>query len=260
MLCHKKGQYEKTRKLQVAGQRWNGAFLGSMMHAARRQWWNDGFSGELWRDAINQEALRAPDEIRINLAAEAATLFEAYRDHWVNAPRPEVLALEYPIPPGGRRPIGAVLDAVIRVNGALYVDEMKNENRWIPEMYRYWSKDWQIMVEQWCWGKEETERFGGPLCGTALDLVSTRKTTKRVGDFDREIVPLVQPAWLHEAVWTAYQRMQATGPLTIVPRNPAACNQGRYQCNYMDLCFTGPSAAGGFVNASGQIPTPEECE
>jgi hypothetical protein len=259
--CWKEYQFARVRRMLLRGEEVPMHFaVGLYMHAARAQWLNDKYSGDLWkkqirafRDAWDAKYPRRPMPQRALGIAEKT--FEGYVKHWKLLPKPEVLAVEYELEPRGLTKEapewawrGARLDSVERWRGNIYIGECKSTSESANAVMDNYALHGQPLLYMALWSKKEVERFG-PLKGLLYDVVKKATDTDAARCYPRAV--LAVDAVQHALSWfrkdfTTWVMQSSLIDWNASPERRLNCTRPYGPCSYRDICTKGRDGALGY--------------
>lgn len=265
--CPKEHQFDKVRQVQPRGDTLpNPLGIGLMLHAARAQWLNDGYTGELWRKAMrgfhaewercNPRRPMTPDAFGI-----AERSFETYVKYWKLLPKPKVLAVEYELKPRALAPEapewayrGARLDSVEQWRGGIWIGEMKSTSESANAVADTYALHGQLLLQMALWGKDEVARFG-PLKGILLDVLKKANVTDNGKAYPRIAIPISNAP--HALTWfrkdfTTWVMQASLIDWNTSPERRMNCMRPYGACKFRDICLRGRDGAMGFEFKDGQ--------
>jgi hypothetical protein len=258
--CPKEHQFDKVRKIRPRNDELERPLaIGLLLHAARAQWFNDGYKGALWLVAIkryvkawNKDNPRRPmpnDALPI-----AERTFTTYVKYWKLLPKPEVLAVEYELKPKVLvkdapewTARGARLDSIERYRGGTWIGELKSTSESVNSVSEMYALHGQVLLQLARWGEEETKRFG-PLKGVLLDVV--KKGYSDGGKaYPRAAIPL--ETLKHALQWfkkdfTTWVMQSSLIDWNTSPERRMNCMRPYGPCKYREICSRGRDGAMGF--------------
>ena len=255
--CPKEYQLAKVRGIKpTTGAVPEPLSVGLLLHAARAQWLNDNYDGDLWQEAIEAYAAEFQAAEQGTLFPGATTTaqrtFKEYVKFWLVRPRTKPLAVEHEIRP---RPLspgapewawrGARYDSIEFLNGKAWIGELKSTSRGVSHVHDQYLLHGQVLLQMALWGEEETKQFG-PLGGVLLDVVQKWTPSRPAKAFPRVQLPVAAATsalkWFRKDFATWVMQTHLIDWNTSVERRPV-CQRSYGACDYKALCLSGRDGA-----------------
>ena len=264
-ICPKEYQLARVRRItRRSGFLKAPLSVGLLLHAARAQWFHDGFKGDLWRTAVveydRQHAEVDGKKLAPGSVPFATECFEAYVKHWSVRPKPTVLAVEHEIKPkaliaGAPQWAwrGARLDSMEKWKGKVWLGELKSTSSSPGRVHDLYRLNGQTLLQMALWGEEETKEFG-PLGGVLLDIIV--KPSGKRGARCSARIPLDLGSvdfalkWFRRDFTTWVMQSSLIDWNTTVERRPV-CMRQYGPCEFQSLCLRGRNGSNGFVFEDG---------
>lgn len=255
--CPKEYQLSKVRRIKPTTSAVPAPLsIGLLLHAARAQWFNDNYTGDLWQEAIacyEAEFTAAEQGVMFPGSADVALrTFKEYVKYWGVRPKTKPLAVEFEVKPKALTPgapewawRGARYDSVELHQGKAWIGEMKSTSQGVGRVHDMYLLHGQVLLQMALWGEEETRLFG-PLGGVLLDVVQKHTDSRPAKAFPRVALPISRATaalnWFRRDFTTWVMQTHLIDWNAGVERRPV-CQRPYGACDFKDLCLSGRDGA-----------------
>lgn len=250
--------------------------VGVLTHVGRAHWFGSQFKASIddCHEAIRKHIATYNNKANISAERESCRLIAAYIEHWRSMPLPLCRAVEYDIGPCPMKPgdpfflyrtarfddLSVYPDALNK----LCIGDLKTTSDSISGCVNEYRQNGQFILYSILYKMaKEGQAVFGPSSGIMLDVL----TKDAIPKFHREVihVSLFQETWFTASMQGWLRAAAQVTESSPMPRNVSQCarsvsRKGSYMCDFHGLCSRGMSAAGQYVNSSGQPPKKELVE